>query len=74
MPQPLREEPPRRARRGRAIENETFQTLKARDPHTSGRNSGRGCSRLADVLMMLAMPVFLMDQVQRRRCPVQESP
>ncbi len=59
----------RAARRRRAIENETFQTLKARDACRFERNFGHGDRNLADVFATLAMLAFLIDQVQQHCCP-----
>ena len=56
----------RAARRRWAIENETFQTPKARD----GYNFGHGNNHPADVFATLAMLAFLIDQVQRHCCPL----
>ncbi len=56
----------RAARRRWAIENETFQTPKARD----GYNFGHGNNHPADVFATLAMLAFLIDQVQQHCCPL----
>ena len=58
----------RAARRRWAIENETFQTLKARDAYRFEHNFGHGNNRLADVFATLAMLAFLIDQVQQHCC------
>ncbi len=42
----------------------------ARDPSRSGNGFGHGHSHLADVLPTLAMPAFLIDQVQQHCCPL----
>jgi len=60
----------RAARRRWAIENETFQTLKARDAYRFEHNFGHGDKNLADVFATLAMLAFLIDQVQQHCCPL----
>ena len=60
----------RAARRRWAIENETFQTLKARDAYRFEHNFGHGENHLADVFATLAMLAFLIDQVQQHCCPL----
>lgn len=57
-------------RRRWAIENETFQTLKARDAYRFEHNFGHGKNHLSDVFATLAMLAFLIDQVQRHCCPL----
>ena len=59
----------RAARRRRATENETFQTPKARDGYRFEHNFGHGKDHLSDVFATLAMPAFLIDQVQQHCCP-----
>jgi len=59
----------RAGRRRWAIENETFQTLKARDGYRFEHNFGHGENHLADVFATLAMLAFLIDQVQQHCCP-----
>jgi len=56
-------------RRRWAIGNGTFQTLKARDPYSSGHNLGHGHNHLADVFMTPATPAFLTARARRHRCP-----
>ena len=51
-----------------AIENETFNTLKARNEYNLEHNCGHGKNHLADVLPTLAMLTFLIDQVQLLCC------
>ena len=53
------------ARRRWAIENETFKTLKSGDMHSFEHNYGHGDNHLCDVFGLLAMPAFLVDQIQR---------
>ena len=53
------------ARRRWAIENETFKTLKSGDAHSFERTCGHGDNHLRDVFGALAMPAFLIDQIQR---------
>ena len=60
----------RAARRRWAIENETFQTLKARDAFRFEHSFGHGNNRLADVFATRAMRAFLIDQVQQHCCQV----
>ncbi len=60
----------RAARRRWAIENETFQTPKARDGYNFEHNFGHGNNHPADVFATLAMRAFLIDQVQQRCCPL----
>ena len=55
----------RRARRRWAIENETFKTLKSGDMYSFEHNYGHGDNHLCDVFGALAMPAFLVDQIQR---------
>ena len=57
-------------RRRWAIENETFQTLKARDAYRFEHNFGYGKNHLSDVFATLAMLAFLIDQVQQHCCPL----
>ena len=57
----------RRARRRRAIENETFKTLKSGDMHSFERNHGHGGNHLRDVFGALAMPAFPIDRI-RQHC------
>ena len=60
----------RAARRRWAVENETFQTLKARDAYRFEHDFGHGNNRLADVFATRAMRAFLIDQVQQHCCQV----
>jgi len=60
----------RAARRRWTIENETFQTPKARDGYNFEHNFGHGNNHPADVFATLAMRAFLIDQVQRHCCPL----
>ncbi len=60
----------RAARRGRAIEDGTFQTLKAQDACRFEHSLGHGNNRLADVFATLAMPAFPAGQVQQHCCQV----
>ncbi len=53
-----------------AIENETFQTPKARDAYRFEHDFGNGNNRLADVFAPLAMLAFQIDQVQQHCCQV----
>ena len=55
-------------RRRWAIENETFNTLKARDVYNFEHNYDHGELHLADILPMLAMLALLIDQVQQHCC------
>ena len=58
----------RAGRRRWAIENETFNTLKARNGYNFEHNYGHGKNHLADVFPTLAMLAFLIDQVQLLCC------
>lgn len=55
----------RRARRGRAIESETFKTLKSRDVCSFERNFGHGSNHLPDVFGSPAMSAFPVDRVRQ---------
>ncbi len=57
-------------RRRWAIENETFQTMKARDLYSFEHNFGHGHNHLADVFMTLATLAFLTARVQQHCCPL----
>ena len=58
----------RTGRRRWAIENETFNALKARAEYNFEQNYGHGKNHLADVLPTLTMLAFLIDQVQLLCC------
>lgn len=58
------------ARRRWAIENETFQTLNARELYGFEHNFGHGNNHLSDVFATLAMLAFLTTRARRRRCPL----
>ena len=58
----------RAGRRRWAIENETFNTLKAQNGYNFEHDYGHGKNYLADVFPTLAMLAFLIDQVQLLCC------
>ena len=51
------------------IENETFNTLKNQGYHLE-HNYGLGKEHLSEVLVMLMMLAFLVDQIQQMCCPL----
>jgi hypothetical protein len=51
------------------IENETFNTLKNQGYHF-GHNFGLGKQHLSEVLVLLMMLAFLVDQIQQLCCPL----
>jgi len=59
----------RAARRRWAIENETFETLEARNAYGFEHDFGHGRNHLADVFATFANLAFPMDQAQQHCCP-----
>ena len=59
----------RGGRARRRIENETFSVLKNQGYHCE-HNYGLGRQHLVFVFLLLMMPVFLVDQTQRRCRPL----